>query len=192
MALDAVVGEIKAKGEKEAADIRATGMAEKERILVDAKSESDAIKIAAEADAERQTEFILRQEEAAAHLVAKRAQLNAEKDVLDKVYAGILIAIEALPEEVHQKTVRELCKKSAKELGEGVFYCCERDKPAVEDALSSLKTLSKFSLAGTIDISGGIIAESADGAFQLDYSYPTYVNEVWETGLKDASEILFG
>lgn len=192
MALDAVVGEIKAKGEKEAGDIIAAGNVEKLRLLAKAKSEADAIKIAAKADADTQTEFILRQEVAAAHLAAKRAQLNAEKDVLDKAYAEVLAAIDGLPEEVHQKTVRELCKKSAKELGEGVFYCCERDKAAVEDALSSLKTLSKFSLARTIDISGGIIAESADGAFQLDYSYLTYVNEVWKIGLKDASEILFG
>ena len=191
MALDAVVGEIKAKGEKEAGDIIAAGNAEKLRLLVEAKSEADEIKIAAEADADKQAEFILRQEVAAAHLAAKRAQLNAEKDVLDKAYAEVLAAIDGLPEEVHQKTVRELCKKSAKELGEGVFYCCERDQAAVEDALSSLKTLSKFSLARTIDISGGIIAESADGAFQLDYSYLTYVNEVWKIGLKDASEILF-
>ena len=191
MALDAVVGEIKAKGEKEAGDIIAAGNVEKLRLLAKAKSEADAIKIAAKADADTQTEFILRQEVAAAHLAAKRAQLNAEKDVLDKAYAEVLAAIDGLPEEVHQKTVRELCKKSAKELGEGVFYCCERDQAAVEDALSSLKTLSKFSLAGTIDISGGIIAESADGAFQLDYSYLTYVNEVWKIGLKDASEILF-
>ena len=192
MALDAVVGEIKAKGEKEAGDIIAAGNVEKLRLLAKAKSEADAIKIAAKADADTQTEFILRQEVAAAHLAAKRAQLNAEKDVLDKAYAEVLAAIDGLPEEVHQKTVRELCKKSAKELGEGVFYCCERDQAAVEDALSSLKTLSKFSLARTIDISGGIIAESADGAFQLDYSYLTYVNEVWKIGLKDASEILFG
>ena len=88
--------------------------------------------------------------------------------------------------------MRELCKRAAGELGEGVIYCNERDKPAVENALGSLKTLSGFSFVGTMDILGGIIAESRDGGMQLDYSYTTYLSEVWESGLKDASEILFG
>jgi V/A-type H+-transporting ATPase subunit E len=62
----------------------------------------------------------------------------------------------------------------------------------VEHALSDLKTLAGFSLAGTKNISGGVIAESKDGQLQLDYSYGAYLTEVWETGLRDASEKLFG
>ncbi len=192
MALDAVVSEIRNKGINEAEAIKAEGKAEADAILAEAQKNVIAIKTAAEEEANRQADYIVNQEVAAANLAVKREVLNAQKAVLDEVYAEVVAAIAALPADFHKKAVRELCKNAAKELGEGVFYCNERDVPAVEDALSSLKTLSGFSLAGTKDISGGIIAESADGALQLDFSYPTFIAEVWETGLKDASEVLFG
>ncbi len=192
MALDAVVGEIKEKAKKEAEAIKRVGKDESDAILADAKQQADEIKIAADEEAKRQSEYILRQESAAANLSVKREILNAQKEKLDEVYAAVLEAIAGLPDDFHKKAVRELCKRAAGVLGEGVIYCNERDKPAVENALGSLKTLSGFSFAGTMDILGGIIAESRDGGMQLDYSYTTYLSEVWESGLKDASEILFG
>jgi V/A-type H+-transporting ATPase subunit E len=192
MALDAVVGEIREKATKEAEAIKRAGKDESDAILADAKQQADEIKIAADEEAKRQSEYILRQEGAAANLSVKREILNAQKEKLDEVYAAVLEAIAGLPDDFHKKAVRELCKRAAGELGEGVIYCNERDKPAVENALGSLKTLSGFSFAGTMDILGGIIAESRDGGMQLDYSYTTYLSEVWESGLKDASEILFG
>lgn len=192
MALDAVVGEIKDKGIRESDAIKSEAKAEVDAILAEAQEKVIAIKTAAEEEANRQEGYIMAQEVAAANLSVKRATLNAQKDVLDEVFNRVVADIAALPDEFHRKAIRELCKTAAKELGEGVYYCNERDVRAVEDALSSLKTLSGFSLAGTKDITGGIIAESADGALQLDYSYSTYVSEVWESGLKDASDILFG
>ncbi|WFN33878.1 V-type ATP synthase subunit E [Methanogenium sp. S4BF] len=192
MALDAVVGEIRDKGIRESEAIKSEAKKEVDAILAEAQEKVIAIKMAAEEEANRQEGYIIAQEVAAANLTVKRGILNAQKDVLDEVYNRVVADIAALPDEFHKKAIRELCKTAAKELGEGVFYCNERDVRAVEDALSSLKTLSGFSLAGTKDITGGIIAESADGALQLDYSYSTYVSEVWESGLKDASDILFG
>ncbi|MDG6257664.1 MAG: V-type ATP synthase subunit E family protein [Methanomicrobiaceae archaeon] len=191
MALDAVVGEIREKAKQEAEAIRRAGKAESDAILAEAKQQADEIKIAADEDANRQTEYILRQEHAAANLAVKREILNAQKEKLDEVYSAALEQVAALPDVFHKKAVRELCKRAAAELAGGVIYCNERDKPAVEDALSSLKTLSGFTFAGTVDILGGIIAESRDGGMQLDYSYSTFLAEVWESGLKDASEILF-
>ena len=192
MALDAVVGEIRDKGIRESEAIRSEAKTEVDAILAGAQEQVIAIKTAAEEEANRQEGYIMAQEVAAANLSVKHETLNAQKDVLDAVFGRVVADIAALPDEFHRKAIRELCKTAAKELGEGVFYCNERDVRAVEDALSSLKTLSGFSLAGTKDITGGIIAESVDGALQLDYSYSTFVSEVWESGLKDASDILFG
>ncbi len=192
MALDAVVGEIRDKGIRQSEAIKSEAKTEVNAILAEAQEKVIAIKMAAEEDANRQAGYIMAQEVAAANLTVKRGILNAQKDVLDEVFGRVVADIAALPDEFHRKAIRELCKTASKELGEGLFYCNERDVRAVEDALSSLKTLSGFSLAGTKDITGGIIAESADGTLQLDYSYTTFVSEVWESGLKDASDILFG
>ncbi len=192
MALDAVVREIKDKGIRESEVIKSEAKAEVDAILAEAREKVIAIKMAVEEEANHQAGYISTQAVAAANLSVKRETLNAQKDVLDEVYARVVADIAALPDEFHRKAIRELCKTAAKELGEGVYYCNERDVRAVEDALSSLKTLSGFSLAGTKNISGGIIAENADGTLQLDYSYSTFISEVWESGLKDASDILFG
>jgi len=42
-----------------------------------------------------------------------------------------------------------------------------------------------------VDIEGGVIIESKDRTLQIDMSYRTFLDGVWETGLKDASDILF-
>lgn len=191
MALDAVVGEIRDKGKNEAAAIIKEAKAEADRILAEAGEKAVAIKTTAEEEANRQSAQIITRETAAANLAVKREVLNAQKDLLDKVRNSTVEAIDALPEDFHKKAVRELCKIAAKELGEGVFYCNARDKAAAESAIAELKTLSGFTLAGTKEISGGVIAESKDGQLQLDFSYGSCLGEVWENGLKDASEALF-
>ncbi|WFN36424.1 V-type ATP synthase subunit E [Methanomicrobium antiquum] len=191
MALDAVVGEIRDKGKNEAAAIIKEAKAEADIILAEAGEKAVAIKTTAEEEANRQSAQIITRETAAANLAVKREVLNAQKDLLDKVRNSTVEAIDALPEDFHKKAVRELCKIAAKELGEGVFYCNARDKAAAESAIAELKTLSGFTLAGTKEISGGVIAESKDGQLQLDFSYGSCLGEVWENGLKDASEALF-
>jgi V/A-type H+-transporting ATPase subunit E len=51
--------------------------------------------------------------------------------------------------------------------------------------------LKGYTKGDPVEIEGGVIIESKDGELQLDYSYRTFLNGVWETGLKDASGILF-
>lgn len=192
MVLDAVVAEIREKGQKEADRIQSEAQKEVQKILSAAQVEVEAIKLAAEEEVERQVAHIDRQEVGAANLAVKRVLLNAQKDLIDEVFSATVGAIANLPGDFHKKAIRELLKRVAKEIEEGVVYCNERDIPALEDALSTLKTLKGFSFGGKVDIEGGIIAENRDGGLQLDYSYETILTEVWESGLKDASEILFG
>ncbi|KQC04452.1 MAG: ATP synthase subunit E [Methanoculleus sp. SDB] len=191
MALDAVVGEIREKGRNEAERIRREADTEVTTILSAAQEKAESVKLSVQDEVERTTGRILTQEVAAANLVVKRNTLNVQKDLLDQVYTATVAAIADLPEDFHKKAVRELCKRAAKELSGGVIYCNARDRPAVQDALTGLKGLAGFTLGDTVDIAGGIIAESKDGELQLDFSYPTFLSEVWESGLKDASDILF-
>jgi V/A-type H+-transporting ATPase subunit E len=51
---------------------------------------------------------------------------------------------------------------------------------------------SGFRLGEPVDIDGGILIEGEAGELQIDYSYRTFLAKVWESGLKDASDILFG
>jgi V/A-type H+-transporting ATPase subunit E len=191
MGLEAVVNEIREKGRKEAEAIRAETRSEVEEILKDAQTRAAGIKVAAQEEADRAATHAINQEASAANLVVKRQVLNAQKTLLDQVYSVSLTAVGDLPAEFHEKALTELLKRAAKEIKKGVVHTNERDVPVVEGIVSRLKTLSGYTIGAPVDIPGGIIVESISGDLQIDYSYRTFLDEIWESGLKDASEILF-
>jgi V/A-type H+-transporting ATPase subunit E len=192
MALDAVVAEIREKGRREAEAIRSETQKDVKEILVAAQEDVAAIKLAADEDVDRQTGHIIRQEVAAANLVVKRRFLNTQKGLLEEVYEAAVAAIADLPGDFHANAVRVLLERAVTEIPVGTVYCCERDQAGLEEALSREKKFGGYSFGGTVDIDGGILAESRDAKLQLDYSYATLLGEVWESGLKEASDILFG
>ena len=192
MGLEIVVDEIKAKGNREAARIKSEAEAEAKTIVADATKRAEEIRLAAEADAVLQTDRITIREVAAANLVVKRDQLNAQKELLDKVYGEASCQIANLPADIHVKAARSLLKDAVKQIKEGIVFANERDEAAVKAAISELKPLSGFTLGGITDSDGGVVVQSADGQLTLDLSYQTFMGEVWESSLKDASEILFG
>ncbi len=192
MGLEVVVDEIKAKGDAKAAAIKAEAEAQAKSIVSEANLRAEDIKVAAEKEADVQAERTMVREVASANLVVKRDLLNAQKELLDKVYAGAADEIANLSADVHAKAVRELLKDAAKQIKEGTVYTCARDEGAARTAISELKTLSGFTFGGITAITGGIVVKSTDGQLTLDYSYQTFMNEVWEASLKDASGILFG
>ncbi|HJJ36327.1 MAG TPA: V-type ATP synthase subunit E family protein [Methanocorpusculum sp.] len=191
MGLEAVVDDITRKGAEKAAAIKADAEAKAKTIVSEATVRAEEIKLAAEKDAAVQAEKIEVREVASANLVVKREQLNAQKELLEKVYAGAADAIAQLPAKTNEKAIKELLKEAAGQIPKGVVYANSNDKQAVEDALG-LKTLSGFTFGGTVDIIGGVIVKSTDGQITLDYSYKTFMDDVWESSLKDASKILFG
>ena len=191
MGLEAVVNEIREKGRREAEKIRAETRADVEEILMNAQARAAEIKVSVEEEAGRTASHTINQEVSAANLVVKRQVLNAQKKLLDQVYSASLAAVGDLPAEFHEKALTELLKRAAKEIKKGVVHANERDLPVVEEIISRLKTLSGYTVGDPVDIPGGIIVESTDGELKIDYSYRTFLDEIWESGLKDASDILF-
>ncbi len=191
MGLEAVVNEIREKGRKEVEAVRAETRAEVEEILKDAQARAAEIKLSAEEEADRAATHITNQEASAANLVVKRQVLNAQKTLLDQVYSASLAAVGDLPAEFHEKALTDLLKRAAKEIKKGVVHANERDIPVVEKILGETKSLSGYTVGDPAEISGGVIIESNDGELQIDYSYGTFLDEVWESSLKDASAILF-
>ena len=190
MGLDAVITEIKEKARAEAAAIMQEAEAKKTEILADAQTEAESIKTAAEENAQRTASHIRTQEEAAGHLAVKREILNAQKKLMDEVQTKTLEQICNLPESFHKQAIASLLKKAQSEIPSGTVSCAARDASALKDVLSE-SGFSSFTAGKPANIDGGIIVESADGMLQVDYSYRTFLNEVWESGLKDASDALF-
>jgi V/A-type H+/Na+-transporting ATPase subunit E len=192
MGLEAVVEEIREKGKKEAEKIRSESKQETDRILAAASKRVGEVKLAAEAESVKQTAHIIDQEISAANLLVKRELLNTQKALLDKVYETTLLEIARLPESFHREAIKKLLTEAKKEIPTGKISCNSRDLQVVKGIISENPEFAKFQVGDPVEIDGGILVEGEGGELQIDYSYRTFLAKVWESGLKDASDILFG
>jgi len=192
MGLEAVVEEIRVKGRTDADRIQAESKQETDKILAAAGRRVAEIKLAAEAESAKQTRHIIDQEVSAANLLVKRELLNTQKALLDKVYETVLLEIAGLPESFHREAIKKLLTEAKKEISHGKIYCNTRDMAAVKAVISENPEFAKFKVGAPVDIDGGVLVEGEGGELQIDYSYRTFLAKVWESGLKDASDILFG
>ena len=192
MGLEAVVEEIREKGKREAEKIRAESKQETDKILAAAGRRAGEIKLAAEAESAKQTTHIIEQEVSAANLLVKRELLNTQKALLDMVYEHVLAEIAGLPESFHREAINKLLTEANKEISQGKIYCNKRDMAAVKAVIAENPEFSRLKVGTPVNIDGGVLVEGEGGELQIDYSYRTFLAKVWESGLKDASDILFG
>jgi len=192
MGLEAVVGDIRAKGQKEADAIREETKAEVNGSLQTSQIKAEKIKLAVEESVTKQVQHIESQELSAANLVVKRERLNTQKALLDEVYQNALDSVLKLPDSFHREAIKSLLSDAKKQIPEGIVHCNARDMKALKELIAQENLFKGYSVGNEVDIEGGVMVESKDGTLQLDQSYRTFLNMVWETGLKDASDILFG
>jgi len=190
MGLDAVIAEIREKGRSESEAIIQEANKAKGDILNEAQQKTETIKVSAREEATKAYSNIISQEEASGHLVAKREILNAQKELLDEVYDQALSKIESMPESFHENVITSLMQKVKGEIPRGSVSCNARDEKVLKKVLKE-PDFSNYTFGKVIRINGGIIVESSDGLFKVDYSYRTFLSQVWELRLKDASDILF-
>jgi V/A-type H+-transporting ATPase subunit E len=190
MGLDAVIAEIKEKGQNEADAIIQGGNSRKDELLGAAKQKIELLKQSVKDEVEKNLSQIISQEEAAAHLVVKRQILNTQKDLMDQVYSQVLEKILEMPESFHKEAITSLLRKAEEEIPKGKVSCALRDEKILKKLLEESE-FSAYKFGSIIEIDGGVIVESNDGQLQVDYSYRTFLNQVWESGLKDASDLLF-
>ena len=191
MGLEAVLEEIREKGKKEAEAIRAASKADSDRILAEADRKVAEIKAAADEASAKQAGRIVAQDVSAANLLVKRELLNTQKALLDEVYENTRSDIAKLPESFHREAIKKLLTEAKKDLKKGSIHCNARDVAAAKAVLAEAE-FSGFTLGEPADIDGGILIDGVKNELQIDYSYRTFMNKVWESGLKDASDILFG
>jgi len=190
MELEAVALDIREKAKREAEAIREDTRKETDRILSAAQERAAGIKLAAEDEANRQAARLTDLEVSSTNLAVKRMLLNTQKDLLDQVYRATLDAIGREPAGFRKDSLKKLLARVGKEMKEGSVFCAAADAPAMKEILAG-KEFSGFRFGGTVEIPGGVIVESANGELKIDYSYRTFLDGVWEAGLKDASDLLF-
>jgi V/A-type H+/Na+-transporting ATPase subunit E len=192
MGLEAVVEEIRENGRKEAEKIRAESKLDVDQILAAANKRSGVIKLAAEEESAKQSVHLVSQDVSAANLLVKRELLNTQKALLDQVYEATRRDIAALPESFHREAIKILLTEAKKEIPAGRIFCNVRDVAAAKAVIADNPEFAGFRLGDPVNIDGGLLIEGEGAELQIDYSYRTFLSKVWESGLKDASDILFG
>jgi V/A-type H+-transporting ATPase subunit E len=190
--LKTLVKEIREKARAEAEKLHAESKADLDQILTAAAKRSETIKLTADAEVTKQTAHIVSQEVSAANLLVKRELLNTQKALLDQVYEATRKEIVALPDSFHREAIRTLLAEAKKEIPDGKIFCNARDMADLKALITEHTEFAKFTVGEPVDIDGGIVIEGERGALQIDYSYRTFLAKVWESGLKDASDTLFG
>lgn len=190
--LEKLTKDIREKAKAEAEKLRAEAKADSDHILAAAGKRAEAIKLTAEDEVVKQTSHIVSQDVSAANLLVKRELLNTQKALLDQVYEATRKEIIALPESFHREAIKKLLNDAKKEIPSGTVSCNARDVAALKAVIGEDAGFSKFKVGAPVEIDGGILVEGEGAALQIDYSYRTILAKVWESGLKDASDILFG
>lgn len=190
--LKMLVQEIREKARVEAEKIQAEAKDDSDRILSAAAKRSETIKLTVDGEVTKQAAHLVSQDVSAANLLVKRELLNTQKALLDHVYEATRKEVAALPDSFHHEAIRTLLTEAKREIPEGKISCNARDLAALKAIIAEHAEFAKFTVGEPVDIDGGILIEGERGALQIDYSYRTFLAKIWESGLKDASDILFG
>lgn len=182
MALDAVVEAVLATSKDKVAQI--TGEADQEvaRILNEARERAAEIKSRKESEVGHSVEAIERREISSANLEVKRSELNVHKDLLEQARVKLLGKLESLPKKDNEAMLTKLLEPY--DLKAMKVFSNKRD----EAFISSLAP----NYGGNLDIIGGAVIESSDGALRYDLTYETLAREVFSSRMKEVSRILFG
>jgi len=182
MALDAVVESVLATSKDKVAQINSDADQEVARILNEARGRAAEIKSRKEIEVGHTTEAIERREISSANLEVKRSELNVHKDLLEKTRAMLLVKIQNLPKKDNESMLKKMLEPY--DLKDMKVYSNKRDEAFV----SSLAP----NYGGNLDIIGGVVVESKDGALRYDLTYETLAREVFSNHMKEVSRILFG
>lgn len=182
MGLEPTIQTILDEGKAEASRILEAARAERERMLREVRERGEALRAEREAAAREAGARRRVQELARAELEAKKALLQAQKEVLDEVRRRALQALGKF--EGNEKVLRALIGAHAEDLRDAKVYCNARDAPLVRGLLPK-------AFGGTIDCVGGLVIESGDGSRRLDLRYETLLEESWEAWVKEVADVLW-
>lgn len=190
MGLEKVTEEIMGKGLAEQRRILAEGEAEASQIKKAGSQSTKAIMERAMGAAQEMAKRLRVQELSIAHVEVKKVRLNAEKEMLDKVYSDCLGELSRLSPDAAAPLLEASMQKIKKELGtQGASVQCNQRESQIVKGLCDRLNLT---YSGVIDCAGGVVAESRDGSLRLDLRYETILDDVWTQKIKEISNILFG
>jgi len=185
MSLDKVVEDILQRGEERKREIINLGERERDEQLKQADKRIVEDRQKSEKRAEAAIVQMEQQELSSAELESKKAMLAAQRQTMEDLKEQVLDALRDYPSDKKKKLYAKLAARAKKELGECYVYSNKNDKAV-------LQLPSGVTDAGTIDCHGGLVFESKDRSYRLDYRFESMLDEVWNKELQQVYAKLFG
>ncbi|TAL57438.1 MAG: hypothetical protein EPN86_02075 [Nanoarchaeota archaeon] len=172
--------ELKLKIEKEtegdALRIEDEGRAEAKRILDAAKAEVQKIKSAFQEETKDILAKIEQKAVTDAQFEAKRAVMLKKKEMLEEVLQQAKDALRSK----HKSKLKTLLDKAKSNIDVGAIYVNPSDKKQFSGV--TVKEAPIF---------GGLIAETPDGNVRVDYSFDSFLDQVWQENISQIVGKLF-
>lgn len=178
MDLNNVVLEIISEAEKKASEIAEEGKKERENLLDKARDNVNKLKTKMEKGNKEKIKQERTKELAVSRMNAKKIEMNAKKELIEKVYEKLANEIEASENDLLQK----LFEAGKKQIEIETVYVNKKD----------LNTIFNGVEIKEADITGGIIIENKDGSEKINLSLDIIVETVRKDTVNEVSKILFG
>ena len=181
MTLERMIEEIRQQGQQESEEILDAARQERERMLSEVRTKGKELRGERLHQAEDQGTREEVREIARAELEARKALLQAQKEVLDEVRdaaAGRLRDLDS-----NDRLLESLVEQSREDL-DGLVRCNPRD-------VKTLQRLTGIPVQGDLDVIGGFVIEAQAGDRRIDLTYDTFLDGLWEQAVRDVADTLW-
>ena len=185
MSLNRVVEDILRRGEEKKQEIIRRGEQERDEQIQQVEKRIVEERQKAEKRVSVQISQMEQQELSSAELESKKSMLAAQRQVMEDLKEQVLDALENYPADKKKKLYSKLAAKAKKELGECYVYASASDN-------GLLQLPSGVTVAGAIECRGGLVFESKDRNYRLDYRFESLLDEIWTKDMKEIYEKMFG
>ena len=184
MALESVTKEIEADAQARAAVI--LKQRDKEVAEINAKADAQIAEMKEKQDKKvaETVGNLARQERSSAELESKKVVLSKKKEVLNCAFETSLRDLENMPADKKLAYYKAMVASAKDVIPEPKAVISVNDKFSAADlGVSSVEQSSK--------VRSGIILQSEDGKIEVDMQFSVLLKSVWDSNIKEISEILF-
>ncbi|MFQ5918888.1 MAG: V-type ATP synthase subunit E family protein [Thermoplasmata archaeon] len=182
MSLERMIEEIRQQGQREFEEILEAARKEREQMLAEVRTKGEERRSERLRQAEDQGAREDVREIARAELEARKALLQAQKEILDEVReaaAGRLGDLES-----NDRLLESLVEQNRADLERGLVRCNERD-------VKTLRRLTGVRVEGGLEVLGGFVIEAEAGDQRVDLTFDTFLDGLWEQAVRDVADILW-
>ncbi len=130
-------------------------------------------------------ERLKRQELSSAELESKKIVLSKKKEILAQAFDSVLNDLENAPKDVKLEQYKKMVESAKTVIDKPKAFISKNDDfTAAELGVSSVEVDSR--------IRSGIILQSDDGTVEVDMQYQTLLQTIWDSEMKNLSDMLFG